>query len=227
MSGKISVIIPAYNAEKYLGEAIDSVAAALGGALPPAEIIVVSDGSTDGTAAVAAGKNAVLIEKERAGAAAARNAGLRAASGELIAFLDADDVLTPGALSDMYEFMLRTGADAVFARAEDFLSPELTEEERAGLAVRNGPYAGCLPGCSLIRRSVFDAVGPFDASLRSGETVQWMMKLKDSGLPTAALDRVTIRRRIHLTNTGRVARGQEMKNYAAILRMRNKRPSGQ
>ena len=55
MSETVSVVIPAYNAEKYLGEAIDSVAAALGGALSAAEIVVVSDGSTDGTAVVAAG----------------------------------------------------------------------------------------------------------------------------------------------------------------------------
>nr|MCR5372336.1 glycosyltransferase family 2 protein [Solobacterium sp.] len=96
MKPKISVIIPACNAQKYISEAIDSVSAA--STSIPLEIIVVNDGSTDGTSDIVSSMNAILLEKEKGGAASARNAGLKASSGELIAFLDADDVYAPDAL---------------------------------------------------------------------------------------------------------------------------------
>lgn len=221
---KISVIIPAYNAEKYIAEAIDSVYAAFMDL--PAEIIVVNDGSTDGISEAVSGRDIILLKKERGGAASARNAGFRASSGELIAFLDADDVYVPGALDLMYSVLEGQKADAVFAMAQDFISPELSEEEKTGLPVRARPYAGGLPGCSLIRRQVFDEIGFFNETMKSGETVEWMMKLRDSGLKTVQLEQTVLKRRIHLTNTGRTQRMQEMQNYAAALRMRNRKNKG-
>ncbi|HOM77565.1 MAG TPA: glycosyltransferase family A protein, partial [Anaerohalosphaeraceae bacterium] len=86
----ISVVIPAYNCQAYIRRAIDSV---LGQSRPADEIIVVDDGSTDGTAEAVRtyGAKVILIQQENAGVSAARNAGIRAASGDWIAFLDADD----------------------------------------------------------------------------------------------------------------------------------------
>jgi glycosyltransferase involved in cell wall biosynthesis len=221
MKPKISVIIPACNAQKYISEAIDSVSAA--STSIPLEIIVVNDGSTDGTSDIVSSMNAILLEKEKGGAASARNAGLKASSGELIAFLDADDVYAPDALDMMYRTLCGYSADAVFAMTEDFVSPDLSEEERTGLPVRRRPYAGILPGSSLIRRQVFDKIGFFNETLSSGETVEWLMKLNDSGLKTVQMEQTVLNRRIHLTNTGRLHRMQEMQNYAAVLRMRNKK----
>lgn len=90
MSIAVSVVIPAYNAGKYLGRAIDSV---LAQTRPADEIIVVDDGSTDNTAEVAHGygEKICFIRQENAGASVARNTGIEAAAGEWIAFLDADD----------------------------------------------------------------------------------------------------------------------------------------
>ena len=115
------------------------------------------------------------------------------------------------------------GADAVFAMAEDFISPELTEAQKAELRPRPAPYGGVLPGCSLIRRQVFDAIGLFDDTMKSGETVAWQLKLRDAGIKTVQIPTVTLKRRLHLTNTGRVQQKQEMANYAALLRKRMKR----
>jgi len=97
MTPRFSVIIPAYNSVATLARAIDSV---LAQSRPAYEIIVVDDGSTDGTAAVAEtfGDAVKLVRQANAGVAAARNAGARAASGDWLAFLDADDWYCPDRL---------------------------------------------------------------------------------------------------------------------------------
>ena len=220
MSETLSVIIPAHQAEKYIAQAVASVRAQNWEG--ETEIIVIDDGSTDGTAAAAEALGVKVIRKAQGGAASARNEGLRAATGDLIALLDADDVLTDGALAAMYD-ALSGGADAVFAMAEDFVSPELTDAQKAELKVRPAAYGGVLPGCSLIRRQVFDAVGLFDDTMKSGETVAWQLKLRDAQIKTAQIPVVTLKRRLHLTNTGRLQQKQEMANYAALLRKRMKK----
>lgn len=223
MPEALSVIIPAYQAEKYIAQAVDSVRSQnWAGRI---QIIVIDDGSADNTAAAAEALGVQVLRKAQGGAASARNEGLRRADGALVLLLDADDVLTPGALSAMYGAMEAQGVDAVFAMAEDFISPELTDAQKAELKPRPAAYGGVLPGCSLIRKSVFDTVGLFDDTMKSGETVAWQLKLRDAGIRTAQIPTVTLKRRLHLTNTGRVQQKQEMANYAALLRKRMmKRP---
>lgn len=221
MTPFLSVIIPAYRAEKYIAQAVDSVRRQnWPGQL---EIIVVDDGSADRTAEAAEGLGVQVLRKDQGGAASARNMGLRRAAGALIVLLDADDVLTDGALDAMYAALTSGDAEAVFAMAEDFISPELTEAQKAELKPRAAAYGGVLPGCSMIRRTVFDAVGLFDDTMKSGETVAWQMKLRDLGVKTVQIPVVTLRRRLHLTNTGRLHQKQEMANYAALLRKRMKK----
>src|SRR3954454_11041164 len=93
----VSIVIPCHNQARFLAEAIDS---ALEQTHPPAEVIVVDDGSTDGTRAVVAGRpDVTYIAQANAGLGAARNTGWRAAGGACVVFLDADDRLLPHALS--------------------------------------------------------------------------------------------------------------------------------
>lgn len=219
-TGMLSVIIPAYNAELYLKEAVESVMRQRWQG--DREIIIVDDASSDGTAALAASLGCCVIRSSlRSGAASARNKGISAAGGEWILLLDADDVLADDAAEALYRpFEADPGTVAVFGKAEDFVSRELSADQAAELKPRRGSYDGILPGCSLIRKRVFDTVGLFDESLKSGETVDWIMKLRESGMKTARIDAVTLKRRIHLTNTGRVDRSGEMRNYAALLRKR-------
>lgn len=218
MPETLSVIIPAYQAEKYIAQAVASVRAQNWAG--QTQIIVIDDGSADNTAAEAEKLGLQVICKHQGGAASARNEGLRAATGQLVLLLDADDVLTEGALSAMYNAMTEKGVDAVFAMAEDFVSPELTDAQKAELKPRPAAYGGVLPGCSLIRRTVFDTIGLFDDTMRSGETVAWQLKLRDAGIQTVQIPYVTLKRRLHLTNTGRTQQKQEMANYAALLRKR-------
>jgi len=95
---RISVVIPAHNAAAYLSESLDSV---LAQTLPAAEILVVDDGSTDGTADVASrfGRAVRVVRQPQSGVSVARNIGLDRAAGDLIAFLDADDRWEPGKLA--------------------------------------------------------------------------------------------------------------------------------
>src|SRR3954468_8267905 len=89
----VTVVIPVYNGERFLGEAIES---ALGETHQPVEVIVVDDGSTDGSAAVAESyPEARLLRAENGGPGAARNVGVAAARGEAVANLDADDLMVP------------------------------------------------------------------------------------------------------------------------------------
>ena len=217
----LSVIIPAYNAEKYLAAAVDSVRAQeLGGSV---EIIVTDDGSTDRTAAIAQELGCRMFSIPHSGAAAARNLGIEKASGDYLLFLDADDVLIRDALSVLFDAMLSDKTvDVVFGTAKDFVSPDLSDEEAAKLAPRKEPYTGMVNGAALLKKEAVKKVGPFDTGLQSGETVDWMMRLRSSDVRTMQTDTLVLLRRLHLSNSGRTAREAEMASYAAILRKRMK-----
>lgn len=219
---KLSVIIPAWQAEKYIAEAIRSVQRQKWDG--EIEIIVCSDGSTDGTVKEAKRCGVTVLEKERKGAASARNMGFAEASGSYLFFLDADDISEDGAFEALAAPMREDETVmAVFGKAEDFISEELTVQQKAALKQRPDPYGGVLPGCALIRREVFEKIGVFDEALKSGETISWQMKLRESGIRTVSIPQTVLRRRLHLSNTGRIDPQAEMKNYAALLRERMKR----
>lgn len=220
MKGNLSVIIPAYQAEKHLVEAVQSVRTQHG--VGDVEIIIVDDGSSDETFTLAEKYGDVVLTQPHGGAAKARNAGFRAASGDWILFLDADDILLPDALRKLTEpFAGQAELAVVFGRAEDFLSPEAVPGQ--GVSCRPGSYGGVLPGCAVMRSSAFREVGFFDENLTSGETVAWQIKLRQSNLPVVYLADVVLRRRIHPNNTGRLDRQRELQNYAAVLRERMQR----
>lgn len=220
----LSVIIPAYNAEKYLKEAVDSVKSqVLPGALSRMEILVADDGSTDGTAALAESLTGVrCLRGPHSCAAAARNRAVRAAGGRYLLFLDADDVLTEGAAAALYKPFEEGEICACFGRAADFVSPELKEEDMSGVMVRKNAYQGFLSGCVLVRKSVFEEGLYFDEALKSGETVDWLLRFREKHKDSAQIGALTCRRRIHLDNTGRLRALEERENYAALLRQRLK-----
>jgi len=227
---ELSVIIPMYNAEKYIGEAMASVQSQS----VPLELIIVDDGSTDKstgmvekiiseyTAETEAHYPVTLSYSQHKGQAAARNTGLAMARKKWIFFLDADDVLTPGALEKM---LAEAGDESpwITAMCEDFISPELTEAERKNLIPAQEPYERLLAGCMLIKRSLFEKYGAFDETMKSSETAQWVMRIRDAGLSPKRLELVTLKRRFHLTNLGRVSRQTQMESYAAMIRERVKK----
>jgi glycosyltransferase involved in cell wall biosynthesis len=220
VSRLISVVIGVYNAEPYLAEAIDSV---LSQDYQPLELIVVDDGSTDRSAEVARGYDRVsYIHQENGGNGSARNTGVEAATGEFLAFLDADDRFTDGKLSlQMRALDEDSSLDMVFGHVQEFVSPELDEETRATIrGATEKPMPWTAPNLMLIRRGSFDKVGAFSTSVRVGVTVDWFARAAEAGLRYRVLPETVLERRIHTQNNGlreRDSRSQYLQVLKAAL----------
>ena len=219
---KLSVIIPCYNAGSYLSQAVSSIRNQQTGFPLATEIIVIDDGSTDGCVEKLQGSDLKILHQNHQGASAARNYGIKEATGEYLLFLDADDVLVPGAVESLYQGLLQQeGSAVVLGMAEECVSEELDAKTAAGLAKKEIPFGAFLSGCCFGKKEALLQVGFFDTSLnQAGETVDWLARLRNSGLQTVQLDVVTVRRRIHLTNSGRVLMQGQMQDYATIIRRR-------
>lgn len=217
---KLSVIIPSYNAGDYLVQAIASLRSQQISFPLQTEVVVIDDGSTDHSTEQIKGSELTVLHQSHQGAAAARNYGMKEAKGDYFLFLDADDVLMPGAIELLYHALLENeGAAVAFGMAEEFISEELNAKQACKLPKKEAPFFGSLAGC-LGKKEALLEVGFFDTSLKSGEVVDWMFRLRESGLKVLQLTQVTVRRRIHLTNTGRVREKEQMKSYATIIRRR-------
>ena len=199
----ISVMIGVYNAERYLAEAIESVFAQ---SYRPLELIVVDDGSDDRSGDVARGYGDALTyaRQENAGNGSARNHAVRLASGELFAFLDADDRFVAGKLERQFAALEADAElDMVFGHVREFVSPELTDAERASVRPPAAePLPWPAPNLMLIRRESFARVGPFSEDVKVGVTVDWYARAMEAGLRSLVLPEVVLERRLHLTNNG-------------------------
>lgn len=208
----ISVVIPAFNAEAYLAEALASVRTQ---SVAAAEIIVIDDGSRDATGEIARGTLGVtLVRQDNAGVASALNHGVRLAQGELIAFLSADDVWMPGKLALQVAGANQPG-QLVFGRMLHFLSPELPPDVAATLVCPPDPMPAYSAGTLLTRLDTFRAVGPLNESFAVGEFMDWYGRATDLGLRVKMLAEVVSRRRVHARNHSTSTLRD--KSYAAVL----------
>ncbi|MBC8103765.1 MAG: glycosyltransferase family 2 protein [Cytophagales bacterium] len=214
---EISVIVAVYNGERYLREAIESI---LAQTAPPLEILVVDDGSSDESAAVAAGfgEKVRCYSRPHEGVGAALNFGISQARGDFFAFLDADDLWCPEKLARQMVTLLRPAApDMVFGHAEPFLSPELAATARKNTAAANPAAPGFLKGTMLIPRGAFDQVGDFDTTRRLGDFIDWFLRAREAGLTSEMLPEVVLKRRIHDANTVTVEKHLQT-DYVKILK---------
>jgi glycosyltransferase involved in cell wall biosynthesis len=201
----VSVIIPAYNAESYVREAVES---SVEQTQPPHEVIVVNDGSTDGTGAVAdqvARERAVVrvIHQENGGPAVARNTAIAVATGEFLAFLDADDAMVPDRIEYQVGYLLaHPGTDIVIGSVERSteagvqLDPEFLRHERIADEVANGINLMAMTA----RAAAFALLGLFDPSYRLSEDYQWLVRAHRRERTIALVPRVVGRRRLHEGN---------------------------
>jgi glycosyltransferase involved in cell wall biosynthesis len=204
--------MPVFNRERFVGEAIQSV---LDQTYRPFELIVVDDGSTDGSAALARTFAGVLVlEQEQAGPGAARNRGVAASRGELLAFLDSDDLMPPNKLE----------LQARHLRQHPETAGVLGEQELFGADPAHVPpgFVGQQPLSIMIRRSTFELVGPFGTDF--GEDLDWLCRAWGAGARIDSIDSVVLRRRVHEGNithdlrAGRLAMFRALKDEAARAR---------
>ncbi|HEV2720211.1 MAG TPA: glycosyltransferase family A protein [Thermoanaerobaculia bacterium] len=201
---RVSVVIPTYNYGRWVAEAIDS---ALAQTLPPAEVIVVDDGSTDETAAVLAayGGRIRVIRQQNLGPAMARNAGIAAARFETIAFLDADDLWQPRKLElQMMRFDADPSLGFVHCGVETFDttgSLDVQLDGREGyvaadlLRLAAGVVAG--PGSSIVfPKAVAEEIGGFDPSLPRSEDWDFCYRIA-ARYPVGYVAEPLVRYRLH------------------------------
>ena len=197
----VSCIVPVFNGERYLGEALDSI---LAQQYRPLEVIVVDDGSIDGTAAIVRGygDRVRALRQPNAGAPAARNLGVQAARGAFIAFLDSDDLWHHDKLSrQMARFGARPELDVSVTYLQTFWIPELRDEAER---FRDHPLAQPQPGyvtiTMLARRTLFERVGAFNTTRTVGDPMEWFVRAAEHDAVMELLPDTLAFRRMHQRN---------------------------
>jgi glycosyltransferase involved in cell wall biosynthesis len=206
----VSIVIPAYNAAKYLRETLDS---ALNQTYRDAEVIVVDDGSTDETPRILEqyGDRIQVLRQENHGRAAACNTGARAARGEWIAFLDADDIWLPDKLqrqvSECSQYAISHTNSFFFGEyfKDDVLKTSVTPQY--GGWVLDRLLVGNFVTCSsvMMRREVYHYYGGFDTTFRYAE--DWPLWLKVCAEHELGyVERPLVRYRVHEASKSRTVR---------------------
>ena len=216
----VSVIIPVYNYDRYLGEAVESV---LAQTYQHLEVIVVDDGSTDRSGEVAesfAARGVRYCHQVHAGIGPARNKGVELAHGVYIAFLDADDRWPLQKLErQLRAFESDPALEMCFGQALQLQNgPEweagVKNDERLEVA---GMVPGMVPGTMLIKRDAFLRVGKFLGDWKVGEFIDWYARAVELQLRSLVLPELLLWRRIHDSNQG-VRERQSVTDYARVLK---------
>lgn len=213
----VSVIIPVYNCERYLAEAIESVIIQN---YRPIEIIVIDDGSTDGSADVAKkfGQAARYCFLQHSGISAARNRGIDLAHGTFIAFLDADDIWVQNKLAlQMAVFGKKPDLDMVFGLLKHFRSPELPETLKANINCPDELMPGYSPSALVAKRDVFSRAGLFETNWQVGEFIDWFLRAHEIGISVIMLPELVTLRRLYKTGD-KSTQNAYFSNYIKILK---------
>lgn len=210
----VSVVLPVKDGAAYLAESLRSVAAQ---DHAPLEIFVFDNGSADASSEIAASFPGVRVFRNDPGLsiAAARNAGIRAARGDLLAFASHDDLWSPGKLRlQATRFMENPELDFCVGHVRCFLdgalhsAPAGFPEDRVGCDL-----PGWLTETLVARPRAFERVGYFDESMRQGDDTDWLARARDEGLRWEMLAETLVEKRLHGANityrAGTRARGKE------------------
>lgn len=222
----VSVIIPTWNYGRFLGDALNAI---LGQSWPAFETIVVDDASDDDTAEVASrfGDKIRYVRRDvRGGAAAARNTGLKLAVGEVLCFIDSDDLWLPEALTVMMETLeAQPGADGVSARIVNVPHEAMEEALARPSSLVERSNQGWQAGSMVMRRHCFEKIGCFDESLPNAEFVGWVSRARDHGLVFAICPELVVLRRVHGANSV-LTKPTLAPGYMALIRQHMERKRG-
>lgn len=195
----VSIIVPVYNYEMYLAEAIRST---LDQSYSEREVIVVNDGSTDGSGEIAQGFGDAItyIHQDRGGNGAARNLGVSKSNGDYLSFLDADDRWHETKIEREVALLeADSQLDGVRSLVREFVSPELDEEERQRVRATHDVIPA-LMHYGTMRRTAFEKIGGFTTDLQLAVGVDFSARWADLGLPAQLLEEVLVERRLHSSN---------------------------
>jgi glycosyltransferase involved in cell wall biosynthesis len=194
---EVSVILAVYNGERFLRDALESICAQ---DFDSYEVVVVDDGSTDGTEHIAHDFPVRYRNQPNAGSSVARNMGLAMARGRLVAFLDHDDVVPPSKLRVQVEHLrAHADVDCVLGRQE-WLFEDDTDPPELGRDPVFGDLGGIALGSAMIRRDVLEDVGGFDPSYHYAEDRDLFVRLREHGASIVVLPDVVLYRRLHEAN---------------------------
>lgn len=217
--GLVSCVVPVFNGEAFVAEAVASI---LAQTYPRREIIVVDDGSDDGTREVLArfGDQIRVLRQANLGPSAARNRGIEESRGAFLAFLDADDIWVEDKIeSQMDAFEAWPEIQLCSGHIKSFWIPELDHERRA---FQDHPYhreRPLLSPCTvLVRRELFQRLGGFDPELRNAEDTDWFHRMLKAGIEYKTLPRLVVHRRQHTTNLTRKTRPSHEATLAHLKR---------
>jgi glycosyltransferase involved in cell wall biosynthesis len=214
----ISCIIPVYNGEQFLREAIDSIMAQ---SYRSVEVIVVDDGSTDGTATVVRsyGDKINYLWQTNSGPAAARNLGMSFAKGEYIAFLDADDLWYPEKLAtQMARFKACSEIELCLTHLKTFQmrKPSVSSLSDEDLVTVITPYT---LSSVLVRRSLIDKLGKFNEYVLLGEDTDWFTRATNQGTVIEIIPEPLVYKRLHSNNLTRDF--NTVSKYELLQRVKN------
>jgi len=190
----VSIVVPVYNSEAFLRETLDSVFAL---DYEPFEVIVVDDGSTDASAAIAQSYPDVhYVRQENRGPGEARNVGIGVSRGEFVAFVDSDDVVLSHKLSAQVGYLLdHPDVTATLGRQEWITPPPDAVPDLVW-----GDLDGITPISLVIRRTALIEVGCFNPALRGPEDVELLVRLREGGYRFLVIPEIVMRRRYHGEN---------------------------
>ena len=217
INDQISVIIPVFNGEKYLSEAIESI---LSQTYEYIELIVIDDGSTDKSRDIALSyPNVKYFYQENKGVPAAKNLGIKEATSEYISFLDADDIWLPNKLlMQMKVLNDDPSIDIVTGYVEQFISPEVDPLIKKKYASKTEPIRGYISGAILVRRCIFEKAGLFPEDDQIGETIRWFSSILAKDFNIYVLPDIVTRRRIHGNNMSIKSKKKKNSKIIKILR---------
>ncbi len=202
LNRKTSVIIPVFNGEKYLAEAINSV---LNQTRPADEILVIDDGSTDRSGEIAGRFQPGIsrVRQENQGPAAARNKGVELASGDVLAFLDADDIWHAEKLARQLDLLADLAEAVVLCHFAPLLAPGTDWPPAFKREYYQANPVCVLPSGLLLTRRAWLSIGPFNPIFRTGEDAEWFFRARARGTTELVAPQVLVQKRFHDANLGR------------------------
>ncbi len=196
---RISVVMATLNADRFLRTALDSIASQT---LAVDELVIADGGSTDQTLQIARRHPfARIVQQSGKGLPDAWNSALAHCTGDVVAFLDSDDMWT----ADKIELQVRHleenwAIEAVVGHVQFFLEEGAACPRNFKPELLNGTYPAPMPGALLIRRSACDKVGLFDTRFPIACDIDWFARLRDLQIRIATLPNLFIRKRVHQSN---------------------------